>query len=68
MLPDRIFRPGPALRFVAPEAIASQLARSFDPHLPALLFVDDLPYHFTGEGLPPDPADRRAGTRARPCT
>ncbi|MFN2169670.1 MAG: tetratricopeptide repeat protein, partial [Anaerolineae bacterium] len=47
----RIFEPGPAFRLLSGDTLSAALRKALSPQLPALLFLDDLPKHFYGEGL-----------------
>ena len=47
----QVYEPGPALRFLAAGGLRTIVEQSMEPVTPMLLFVDDLPYHFYGEGL-----------------
>ena len=48
---DRVFEPGPAFRVLSRESLIETLRGTIAPQSPALLFVDDLPFHYFGSGL-----------------
>ena len=52
LIPDeRAFEPSRYFRFIGAEGLASAIQRQIDPQQPLLFFIDDLPYHFYGDGL-----------------
>ena len=48
---DRIYEPAPAFRLLTGNTLLTALRWVLTPQLPALLFLDDLPYRFYGDGL-----------------
>lgn len=48
---ERIFKPGPTLSLLDEDSLRAAVRRGLDATTPALLFVDDLPRHYSDEGL-----------------
>ncbi|MDH5506490.1 MAG: tetratricopeptide repeat protein [Anaerolineae bacterium] len=46
-----VYQPGPVFRFLDPGSLQTALRRSLAANQALLLFVDDLPFHYAGEGL-----------------